>query len=513
MFSRPSGLRFLVIFAVLALVSLACGLSKSGSTDTSPPPTPNVITAVDVTTPESPVAVFTPTVEPTQTPVPPSPTPLATSTQPPTETPLPSETATPTGPFLYVIQEGDTLFGIAQKFNVDLTVLLSLNPGIDPNGINVGDQIMIPASNTAIGNPTQELPGSSSIVGFVADPHDGVGLTFYNLDGSLITEMIAPGLAEFDSQRVHIAGPWAGDLSAVPVVYYSADSPSGEKGSDWLRIAAGNADPVWISVPQFFAMAGAPGQPVLAYSTLNFEESQPRSGLYGGNLLSLPGAPPLFIIADPDGYMVRPLAVNAEAGELRGIWYTMAAWGIGGDIVFEPRKGLKYLDMTNGMVSEILNRDLAAWDVSLDRSRVAYSTVSGPVSVLNRVTGETFTIPLLPDSNRGAGDACISPDGQYVAWMEGSGWTMAETPDFHATIRIATTFGVHLTDIPQTAFDNVASSEPVSWIQPVGWLDGQTLIVQVRYQDWSNAALLRVNFDGSNPLYLATGTFVTFLYP
>jgi hypothetical protein len=350
-------------------------------------------------------------------------------------------------------------------------------------------------------------------VGFIADPHDGVGLNFFKLDGSLITEMIASGLSEYDSQRVHIAGPWTGDLSAVPVVFFATDGPSGGQGTEWLRIVAGSADPVWMSVSQFFSMAGAPGQPVLAYSTLDYEQSQPRSRLYAGNLQSLPGASPLFILADPDGYMIRPLSVDADAGNLKGVWYTMVAWGIGGDIVFEPRKGLKYLDMTSGMVDEILNRDMAAWDVSPDRNWVAYSTVSGPVSVLNRRTGEAATFPLLPDSNRGAGDACISPDGQYVAWMEGSGWTMAENPDFHASIRIGTTAGIHLTDIPQAAFDDIASSEKVSWVQPVGWLDGQTIIVQVRYQDWSNAALLRVNIDGSNPLYLASGTFVAFLYP
>jgi hypothetical protein len=38
-------------------------------------------------------------------------------------------------------------------------------------------------------------------------------------------------------------------------------------------------------------------------------------------------------------------------------------------------------------------------------------------------------------------------------------------------------------------------------------------VVQIRDQDWSQAALIRIQFDGSNPLYLATGTFVSFLYP
>jgi hypothetical protein len=338
-------------------------------------------------------------------------------------------------------------------------------------------------------------------------------LTFYNLDGSLISELVAPGLSGYDSQRVHIAGPWKGDLSTAPVVYFSTQGPGEDQSTEWLRIVEGASTPMWVDVTQFFAMAGAPAQPVLAYSTLDFEENQPRSRLYGANLQNLPGASPLFVIADPDGYMVRPLAVDAEAGKLKGVWYTMSAWGIGGDIVFEPRKGMKYLDMTSGMVNEILTRDKAAWDVSPDRTWVSYSTISGPLSILNRQTGDVFTFPLLPDSNRGAGNASISPDGKYVAWMEGSGWTMAENPDFHANIRIATTAGILLADIPQTAFDNIASSEKITWVEPVGWLDGQTLIVQARYQEWNNAALIRINYDGSNPLYLATGTFVAFLYP
>jgi hypothetical protein len=371
----------------------------------------------------------------------------------------------------------------------------------------------IPSTATREPSATQPANASYAPVGFVVDTHDGIGLNFFNLDGSMITELIASGLSAYDSQRVHVAGAWKGDLETLPVVYYASQGPGSDPGTDWLKIVEGNAPPVWVKVPQFFAMVGAPAQPVVAYSTMDFEESQPRSGLYAADLQSLPGAPALFLIADPDGYMVRPLAVDAQDGKLKGVWYTMAAWGIGGDIVFEPRKGMKYLDMSTGTVNEILNRDKIAWDVSLDRKWVAYSTLSGPLSLLDRQTGETFTFPLLPDSNRGAGDARLSPDGQYVAWMEGSGWTMSEDPNYHASIRVGTTAGVSMVNIPQTAFDNIASSEQISWVEPVGWLDGQTLVVQVRFQDWQSAALIRIRFDGSNPLYLATGTWVTFLYP
>lgn len=438
------------LLAIVALVSLACGLSSNTPVTILAPPTALVVTVTVTAIPEQP-----------------------TATEAPSPTPEPSLTPLP--------------------------------PTLVPTPI--------PPTPTQVLTSTQAAGSLVAPVGFVVDTHDGVGLTFYNLDGSLISELVAPGLSEYDSQRVHIAGPWKGDQSTVPVIYYSSQGPQGDTSIDWLRIVEGSSAPVLVKVPQFFAMAGAPAQPVLAYSMMNFEQSQPRSGLYATDLLSLPGAPPLFVIADPDSYMVRPLAVDAEAGKLKGVWYTMAAWGIGGDIVFEPRKGMKYLDMSSGMVKEILIRDKAAWDVSPDRTWVAYSTIAGPISVLNRRTGETFTFPLLPDSDRGAGDARISPDGQYVAWLEGSGWTMAEHPNYHASIRIATTAGVQLANIPQTAFDNVASSEKITWVEPVGWLDGQTLIVQVRFQDWNNAALIRINSDGSHPLYLATGTFVTFLYP
>jgi len=92
-------------------------------------------------------ATFTPTNPPTETPT------LA----PPSETLAPTATETPSGPSLYVVQEGDTLTSIAEKFNTTLDILLALNPDIDPETliIRVGDQIVIPAPDTQLPTPTQ----------------------------------------------------------------------------------------------------------------------------------------------------------------------------------------------------------------------------------------------------------------------------------------------------------------------------------------------------------------------
>ena len=43
----------------------------------------------------------------------------------------------------YVIQPGDTLGAIASQFDTTVTVLLRLNPGIEPTALSPGEQIRI----------------------------------------------------------------------------------------------------------------------------------------------------------------------------------------------------------------------------------------------------------------------------------------------------------------------------------------------------------------------------------
>lgn len=62
----------------------------------------------------------------------------------PTPTPRPTPTPAPT-PQVYVIQTGDTLFGVAAQVGLTLEELLAANPQItDPDKIAVGDEIFIP---------------------------------------------------------------------------------------------------------------------------------------------------------------------------------------------------------------------------------------------------------------------------------------------------------------------------------------------------------------------------------
>ncbi|MCM8748784.1 LysM peptidoglycan-binding domain-containing protein [Thermomicrobiaceae bacterium CFH 74404] len=117
---------------------LLCGLLTASCLGLSEPeatPTPSA-----TPTPTSPVMleIVTPTPGPA---VNPSATPTA----------VPEGNSTPEGsqpsgetPTSYVVQPGDTLFGIAAKFNVDVQALIDANNISDPNTLQAGQVLVIP---------------------------------------------------------------------------------------------------------------------------------------------------------------------------------------------------------------------------------------------------------------------------------------------------------------------------------------------------------------------------------
>jgi len=121
-----------------------------------------------------PTATATPTATNTAT-ITPTPTDTPTETATPTETP----TATPSGPFPYTVQQGDTLSAIAEKFKVDLFVLLAIN-NLDPANplIRAGDQITIPGPNTTLPTATPLSPniGRGSKIEYIVQSGDTLAI-------------------------------------------------------------------------------------------------------------------------------------------------------------------------------------------------------------------------------------------------------------------------------------------------------------------------------------------------
>jgi LysM repeat protein len=85
---------------------------------------------------------------------------------PPTATPTPSPTPreatlvfSPTpSELIYVVQQGDTVIGIAQKLGVSASVILAANDIQNPDEIREGDQLVIPLGGVAQAAPTPGGP-------------------------------------------------------------------------------------------------------------------------------------------------------------------------------------------------------------------------------------------------------------------------------------------------------------------------------------------------------------------
>lgn len=135
----------------------------------------------------TPTATSTPTATGTAT---------STPTVTPTVTNTPTITLTPTasGPFVYQVEEGDNLFDIAARFNVDLLLIYTLN-NLDPDNptIQVGDRLTIPGPDTELPTETP-LPTNlarGAIIDYTVKAGDSIlaiALKFNSTTESIIEE-------------------------------------------------------------------------------------------------------------------------------------------------------------------------------------------------------------------------------------------------------------------------------------------------------------------------------------
>lgn len=107
-----------------------------------PSPLPNVVVTYTAT-PPSPSATPSPTPSATST-VAPSPTPTVAPTA--TDTAAPSPSAAPSvTPRIHVVEQGDSLYKIAQRYGTTIEAIMAANNITDRRQIlHVGDQLLIP---------------------------------------------------------------------------------------------------------------------------------------------------------------------------------------------------------------------------------------------------------------------------------------------------------------------------------------------------------------------------------
>lgn len=138
----------LIAVAITAFLVTSVVLSQQGAT-VEATPTP-------VVEPRKAVVILTPT--PTLTPTA-APSPTQTPPQP-TETPAPPPTPTPV---VYVVQQGDTLAAIAERFGVTVEALRAAN-NLNSDALQVDQQLLIPLT------PTPETQSDETAVAATATP-------------------------------------------------------------------------------------------------------------------------------------------------------------------------------------------------------------------------------------------------------------------------------------------------------------------------------------------------------
>lgn len=112
----------------------------------------------------------------------------ATETPAPSETPLPADTPTPTPPpaeppvsligeeplsaepatgadtTVYTVKEGDTLGSIMAQHNLTMQAILDLNPGLDPDFLTVGQEILLSTASAQSPTAAAASPDSGQVI-------------------------------------------------------------------------------------------------------------------------------------------------------------------------------------------------------------------------------------------------------------------------------------------------------------------------------------------------------------
>ena len=230
-----------------------------------------------------------------------------------------------------------------------------------------GEQEEQLAPSLSAGTETALEPEQKQILipaGVVTGSSDEGFLNFSGLDGQIIAVIEAPGVGSVDPEHIHPAGKFSeGDLP-IPFVYHSWEPEQAlmvNAQDDILTLRKTNS---------FLALAGAPGQSVLAFSEVTIDNDAPHTYLYAGSLDTLNSVVPFYDLVDePTQMALSPISVEVSGGSIQGVWYTKTGWGIGGvDLIFPITRGLYYYDLINGENLQYIDPERSYQGISPDHS-------------------------------------------------------------------------------------------------------------------------------------------------
>jgi putative hemolysin len=348
----------------------------------------------------------------------------------------------------------------------------------------------------------------------LVDTGDQRGITAYDRSGLALGEwQTSPRTGQ-----VHATGPITDGIMSTPLVFWSW---SLEDNSNSLSFnLSGTVTPMFsIADPPIMvtSMIGVPSIPVIAYSTLQYEENGAmiRSKVYLGEYQLLASASPILVIESRESEYITPLAIRMTEEKPVGIWFTYHMFGIGGTpALYTNNSGLYYLDIASNTVYTFLDAGKRLTDLSPNQAFAAWTAIgSGDMQLTDLVSGQTVSFLKRPESELSAGLGMVSPSGGYIAWEEGINLLPGEeAPIF--TVRIGTADGNIIAEYPQVNFAKTSELGMETSIKLLGWLSDETLLVSVsQLGKEGEEVVVAVNVNASEVTLFARGEFTGFAYP
>ena len=340
----------------------------------------------------------------------------------------------------------------------------------------------------------------------------GSELTLLDAQGETLDNIPADNSNNLFSDNTIFIRNLGNDASQMPFVY-TTYSPQTS-----IQMHQNGSDQMLRTFDSLGSMAGSRGDQAIAFSEVVNDDYSLNSYLYVGSPDTIGFTTSVYEMEDYlQQWVIAPEAVDTVDGQPSGVWYTTTGWGVGGPGMFFPvTRGLYYFDTASASVKEYLGEDDSLQGLSPDRGLAGSISTSSygdhPLTVTNLLTHWRLTFPLKPTSDQGAGYAVFSPDDLHVAWME-VGKSSYSDYEYNLIVRVGNleTGEVEL-EIDENAAMQALGVNAIDQLQPIGWLDNDTLLMQVRGLDWSNAMLLQMRLSERQLTQFSHGAFVSFIY-
>ena len=344
------------------------------------------------------------------------------------------------------------------------------------------------------------------------DEVEGI-FVWHDRSASQAVTLDIPALIPADPGMVHIAGSYSGTGHFPPLVVRSLLPQQA------VVSLSGRQENVLRQSESLLSLTGAPGQNLVAFSELSYTDGGGYGRLYAARADDLEMAA-VNPIDTPDLPGFAPVALGVEGSPVSvdRVWFSLAAWDThSADMVFPLALGLFTADTNRGTSEQILGLERNLQGLSPDHS-LAASVASAidaqkALQVYQLASGQVVEFELHPESSQGAGYAVFPSSSQKVAWLEAAGSVSAGNT-FHARVRVGDiSNGKLLQDIPITLVTQATGLEEVVFMRPVGWLDDETLLIQVDHTGWEQSTLVRLAIDSGELSLFCPGRFLAFSYP